>query len=117
MKPDTVRTDIRLAAKLSALLLLTACQPVLVTAPAPVEPLTVTLLFPNPTSQLQMGQSTRLIAQVTDAAGQPVDDADVTFTVAGPDGSENVRLAAAGDAQGTYRTQQRLDRGAPRPAG
>ena len=89
---------------LAVLLLSTGCQPVLLPAPATTNPLTVRILFPGDSAALQMGQQTRLIAQVMDAQGAPVEGATVSIIVAGPDGQQLAHLQASGDAQGTYRS-------------
>jgi hypothetical protein len=79
------------------LFLLTACS-------APASNLEVTVLHPGQDTEMEMGESTRLTVQVTDAQGSTVDDARVTMTVRDPEGQAMATIAASHGGNGTYRT-------------
>ena len=72
--------------------------------PTPAPGLVVTLLYPHPDTELEMGQALRVIARVTDPQGRPVTDGQLTITV-GDDADGRVLGAfeAVPDSEGTYR--------------
>ncbi|HZW05218.1 MAG TPA: MG2 domain-containing protein [Anaerolineaceae bacterium] len=98
------------------LLLLTACSapvgrtaspvPGTATPEATSAPLQVQLLYPSADSAVVMGQGIKLVTQVADEQGRPVDDAEVTVDLADPDGQPVATLStqAAGE-KGVYRTE------------
>ncbi|NMB90364.1 MAG: hypothetical protein GYA17_18545 [Chloroflexi bacterium] len=100
---------------LAAAVLLAGCSPAPGPSPSPVAattstpaagPLEVVFLYPTPDTEVEMGQTIRVIAQVKDARGEPVTDAGLTFGVADPGGQPLVALPATVDAQGTYRSER-----------
>jgi hypothetical protein len=54
--------------------------------PAQLTVLALDLLYPSPSTQIEMGQSTKAILRVSDEGGQPVKDALVTLTFSDPHG-------------------------------
>jgi len=77
--------------------LLTACS-------APASNPEVTVLYPGQDTEMEMGESTRLTVQVTDAQGGMVSDAQVVITVRDPEGQAIATIAASHEGNGTYRT-------------
>lgn len=60
--------------------------PTTMSTPSEMGKLNVSLLYPNESSAIEMGQTTRAIVRVTDEQNQPVEDADVTVTFKDPGG-------------------------------
>ncbi len=95
----------------TGLFLLTSCAaPVSSAAPSatatPLERgnLNVSLLYPNESSAIDMGQTTKAIVRVTDEQDQPVEDAVVTVTFNDPAGQVVATIPATfGDGQ-VYRS-------------
>jgi hypothetical protein len=74
--------------------------------PAPtMAPLTIRLLYPTPQIQIQMGQSTRLIVQVSNSDGSLAAQAQVSASMNDSAGNalDAITLAAGGD--GVFRSQ------------
>jgi hypothetical protein len=68
-------------------------------------PLTVSLLYPTQQIQIQMGQSTRLIVQVTNAVGSPAAQAQASATMNDSAGNAlDTIILTAGD-DGVFRSQ------------
>ena len=82
---------------LAFLVLLAACS-------APAGNLDVTVLHPGQGSEIEMGESTRLTVQVTDARGGAVSDAQVAITVRDPESQDIATLPALHQGNGLYRT-------------
>ena len=94
MSHSTTRT---MCCLLAFLVLLTACN-------APASTLDVSVLHPGQDSELEMGESTRLTVQVTDAQGSAVSDAQVAITLRDPEGKAMAPITALHGGKGTYRT-------------
>ncbi|MEJ2710993.1 MAG: hypothetical protein P8074_25515 [Anaerolineales bacterium] len=74
----------------------------------PIPPLTVTLLYPQADTVLEMGNQLKCIVQVKDARGAPVNDTQVTLTLSDPNGTQAEEIEAiAGDGD-AYRTNSWL---------
>lgn len=71
---------------------------------APAGNLDVTVLYPGEDTEMEMGQSTRLTIQVTDAQGNVVSDAQITITVHDPEGQTIATIPALHKGNGLYRT-------------
>jgi hypothetical protein len=83
---------------------LTGCSAARIPLPTPAPGLVVTLLYPHQDTEVEMGQTLRVIARVTDRQGHPVTDAQLTITVKdGPDGEALGAFEAVPDSEGTYR--------------
>lgn len=79
------------------LVLLTVCN-------TPASGLDVTVLHPGKDTEMEMGASTRLTVQVTDAQGDAVGDAQITLTVHDPEGQAMATIPALHEGNGLYRT-------------
>lgn len=77
--------------------------PVPAGSPAPGGDLLVTLLYPKTGDEIEMGLPLRFIAQVKDAQGHNVDDAQVTITVRDSSGHTIGTIPAPGGGDGAYR--------------
>jgi hypothetical protein len=77
--------------------LLAACS-------APASNLQVTVLYPGQDTEMEIGESTRLTVQVTDAQGDTVSDAQVVITLRDPEGQAIATIAASHGGNGIYRT-------------
>ena len=90
---------------LFCLVILTGCVgPTPSPTNAPIPPLTVNLLYPKTDTVLEMGNQLKCIVQVRDARGVPVNDANVTLTVADPNGTQVVEIEAIAGAGDAYRS-------------
>jgi hypothetical protein len=78
-------------------------QPSATLAPT-LAPLNVSLLFPTPQIQIQMGQSTRLIVQVTHPDGSLATQAQVSATIADPAGKTLGTLPLTASTDGAFRS-------------
>jgi hypothetical protein len=81
----------------------TQAQPSATPAPT-LAPLHVSLLFPTSQIQIQMGQSTRLIAQVSNPDGSLASQAIVSATISGPAGDALNTIALTPGADGAFRS-------------
>jgi len=72
--------------------------------PTPVDRLAVGALYPKQDSELEMGQSVKFIARVTNAKGDIVSNAQVTIKVNDPSGKIIAAIPAVSDIDGVYRT-------------
>ena len=91
----------RLFISLTSLLVLLAVP---ARVPTPPPRLVVTLLYPHPNTEVEMGQGLKFIARVTDLQGRPVTDGQLTITVrADPNGQAISAIEATPDSEGTYR--------------
>lgn len=73
--------------------------------PAPPPSLTVSVVYPTSTSDLEMGQAIRFTGRAEDAQSAPAADAQVTVTARGPNGAVVASLPAQTDDQGLFRTE------------
>jgi hypothetical protein len=93
-----------LGAALLCLVWSTGCSAALAPVPTPAARLVVTLLYPHPEAELEMGQALRVIARVTDPQGRPVTDGRLIVTVGDDaDGGVLGAFEALPDSEGTYR--------------
>src|SRR3989337_599903 len=54
---------------------------------SPVEALVINLLYPTPSTQVEMGQTIKSVIKVTDTEGQAVENAEVVLTFSDPNGA------------------------------
>ncbi len=73
-------------------------------APAAVDRLTVSLLFPKAGTEVEMGQSIKIIAQVSDAQGDAVGNAQMTIEVHDPNGKAISTIPVAAGRDKVYRS-------------
>ena len=85
------------------ILLATGCTP-LAKPTAQITDLTVSLLYPIPSSEVEMGQSLKSIVRVVDDQGQIVEGAQVTLSFRDPAGDPVASVPAVLGAGGVYRT-------------
>ena len=93
---------------LSGIFLLVGCAaPAIPTTPTLTEAvnLTVSLLYPTGDSQIEMGQTIKVILQVTDGQERVVDDANVTVTFSDPGDQEIGSVPAVFGDGGVYRSE------------
>jgi hypothetical protein len=91
-------------ASLLCLVWLTGCSAALVPVPTPVPGLVVTLLYPHPDTEVEMGQALRVIARVTDSQERPVTEGTLTVTIGDAAGGRVLgAFDAVPDSEGTYR--------------
>lgn len=75
------------------------------TTPPTLAPLTVSLLYPNSKTQVKMGQSIKLIVQVTRADAAPATTAQVSATVEDPTGATMGTFPLAVGKDGAFRSE------------
>ncbi len=71
----------------------------------PIARLAVGMIYPKPDTEIEMGQSTRLIVSIDDAMGRAVSDAQVTITVRDSNDKVIAVISALPYTEGTFRTQ------------
>jgi hypothetical protein len=95
---------------LTFLVLTSACAPAAPTEslPQPTEispdDLKISLLYPTTTTDFEMGRSIKSIIQISDAQGNVVPDAQVTWSLADPGGQQIVQMPAIFGEGNVYRT-------------
>ena len=72
---------------------------------APTGPLTITLLYPSSSTQVEMGQTLKGIVRVTDTDGKPVENAHVILTISDPTGKPAGNVSATFGDGDVYRTE------------
>ena len=96
---------------LTLLVLTSACAPATPTEtlPQPTESsrddLKISLLYPTTTTEFEMGRSIKSIIQVSDAQGNVVQDAQVTWSLNDPGGQQVIQLPATFGDGDVYRTE------------
>ena len=86
------------------LMVATGCVSETQTAPPPATELTVSLLYPTETTEIEMGQSIKSIVRVLDERGNPVGDAQVTLEIKDPAGNLVASLPSTFGDGDVYRT-------------
>jgi hypothetical protein len=86
------------------LTLLTACTPQTQTALPIAEDLTVDMLYPAQSTEVEMGKSLKSIIRVTDEQGEIVENAQVTLSFSDPEGQPIASLPATFGDGDVYRT-------------
>lgn len=81
-----------------------APTPTLALEPTSVGQLTVRLLYPMPDTEIETGQSLKFIAQVDNAQGSALDDAQVVLTIRDPNGKIMASIPATPYFENTFRT-------------
>jgi len=78
--------------------------PTLALEPTPAGQLTLRLLYPRQDTEIETGQSLKFIAQVDNAQGSAIDDAQVVLTIRDPNGKVIASIPAAPYSENTFRT-------------
>ncbi|HET9910277.1 MAG TPA: hypothetical protein VFQ13_00235 [Anaerolineales bacterium] len=87
------------------LVLFTACTPQPPTALPQAEDLTVSMLYPVQTTEVEMGKALKSIIRVTDERGNIVKDAQVTLSFSNPDGEQVASIPANFGDGDVYRSE------------
>ena len=78
--------------------------PTLALEPTPAGQLALRLLYPRQDTEIETGQSLKFIAQVDNAQGSAIDDAQVVLTIRDPNGKVVASIPAAPYSENTFRT-------------